>query len=333
MANSGPTAGEMLAVATWDEHKAELSQVIFEVAGFPMQDALLFCDVTEERRGEHGRFLVATQAIPAFTFLRTPKVRLAMAQNELDALHLECSVFNRQAVPELVGFPALFSVLVQEEDIPHGSDLLCFVGKFLREGLLDNAMVRDLMDYDAFDKKSVTETLSRLRIGDVLWLHFWRQTFEGVFAADTVWRVFSFILSHPFMNDVNVLTFSPFCKANCPQKRWDWYLAGCNEAAPPVPLNSSGIEQLLGNFEEIAPWGRQTTVGPGQIPADECVVVMKDVAVGDEVLLDYGETYMLEPEKQLLQFRGDVLERLVVGVLAGFDPRVLAAFRAYMASV
>ncbi len=332
MANSNPTVGEMLAVVTWDEHKAELAQVIFEVAGFPMQDAALFSDVTEERSGEHGRCLVARQAIPAFTFVQTPKVRLVMPEHELGGLHFEFSVFNRQAVPELVGYPALFSVLAQEEDIPHGSDMLCFVGKFLRDGLLDDAMVQDLMDYDAFDAKYVVETFSRLRMGDVLWLHFWRQKLQGAFAADTVWRVFSFILSHSFLNDADMLTFSPFCKANCPPTRWAWYLAGSDEAAPPVPANASGPDQLLGNFEEIAPWGRQRTVGPGQVPADECVVFMKDVAAGEEVLLDYGETYMLGREKQLVQFRGDVLEKLVVGVLAHFDPRIVRAFAQYMAT-
>ncbi len=68
------------------------------------------------------------------------------------------------------------------------------------------------------------------------------------------------------------------------------------------------------------------------MPADECVVFMKDVAVGDEVLLDYGETYMLGREKQLVQFRDDVLEKLVVGVLVHFDPRIVRAFAQYMAT-
>jgi hypothetical protein len=69
------------------------------------------------------------------------------------------------------------------------------------------------------------------------------------------------------------------------------------------------------------------------VRGDQCVLFFKAVLAGESVTVDYGETYMLEPEKQLLQFRGDVLEKLVVAVLAGFDPRVLVAFRAYMASV
>ncbi len=46
---------------------------------------------------------------------------------------------------------------------------------------------------------------------------------------------------------------------------------------------------LLGNFEEVYPWDRQTTVGPGQISAAECVVFMKDVAVGEPVEMDYDD--------------------------------------------
>lgn len=66
------------------------------------------------------------------------------------------------------------------------------------------------------------------------------------------------------------------------------------------------------------------------MPADECVVFTKDVAAGEAVELDYGDGYMLSREEQLVQFRGDELERLIEGVLRGFDARVLAAFRAYM---
>jgi hypothetical protein len=46
---------------------------------------------------------------------------------------------------------------------------------------------------------------------------------------------------------------------------------------------------LLGNFEEVYPWDRQTTVGPGQISAAECVVFMKDVSVGEPVEMDYDD--------------------------------------------
>lgn len=324
--------GEMLAEVTWDDQKAEMAQVLFEVTGFPTTACPLFSDFVSERIGKNGRELFATQAIEAFTFLRVPKLRLVLSDEDLEDLHDEFSEFNRHAVPEILGYPSLFSVLVQEEDIPHGSDMLCFVGTFLRQGLLEDPMVADLMAFDAFGADYVAESFTRLKLGDVLWLHFWCQKFEGTFAATTVWRVFSFILSHAFMNDCNMLTFSPFLKANCPKDRWDWYLAGSDEDAPPAAENfdQGPVGMLLGNFEDVEPWGRQTTVGPGQIPADECLIFMKHVGVGEAIELDYGSTYMLSRERQLLQFRGDELERLVEAVFARVDARLLAAFKTYM---
>ena len=179
--------------------------------------------------------------------------------------------------------------------MPHGSDMCLYVGVFLRCGLLEHPIVAHLMDFDAFDEDYVTDTLKRMMLGDVLWLHFWIEKLDGAFAADTIWRTLSFILSHSFLNDRNTLTFSPFCLANCPKERWDWYVAGSDETHPPVYVKVSGheIDVLIGNFEEVAPWGRcvicdvfymqilyvcsnivslwhrQTIVVSGQIPTDE----------------------------------------------------------------
>jgi hypothetical protein len=106
MAGSMVNVSEMLCETLWDENKAELDQVLFEVCGYPMQDAQFFEQVTEERTGPHGRYLVATQFIPAFTWLRVEKVRLVLGEAELAGLHREFSGFVRREVPELVGYPS-----------------------------------------------------------------------------------------------------------------------------------------------------------------------------------------------------------------------------------
>jgi hypothetical protein len=67
------------------------------------------------------------------------------------------------------------------------------------------------MAYDAFEARYVQETFARMRLGDLLWLHFWRERLEEAVSADTVWRVLSFILSHAFKNDARMLTFGAFC--------------------------------------------------------------------------------------------------------------------------
>jgi hypothetical protein len=304
----------------------------------------------------NGRELVAKEAITAFTFAPVQKVRLVQTEDELQALDHAFDAFVRENVPEILGFPALLSLLVQEQQVPHGSEMCLYVGMFLNRGLLEDPMIVHLMDYDAFCEHYVTDTLTRMMPGDVIWLHFWTSKFQGTFAADTIWRVLSFCLSHSFLNDRNTLTFSLFCLANCPKARWDWYVAGSDEAHPPVSGSASGgaLDALLGNFEEIAPWGRyvcdvsvclthfvccnrvslgrQKIVAPGQIPADECVIFMKDVAQGGAVELDYGVQYMLPREAQIHKYNGSEIGRLLHAVMKQFDPRVTSAFNRFMHS-
>jgi len=346
---------EMVQTVLWEDHKAELAQVIFDFA-VPLEGSRSFMDLVEERHGMNGRELVAKEAIAAFTFAPVEKVRLVQTEDTLQALDIEFDEFVARTVPEILGFPSLFSRLVQEHPVPHGSEMCLYVGMFLNKGLLEDPMIAHLMDYDAFEEGYVTDTLMRMTVGDVLWLHFWIQKLDGTFTADTIWRVESFTLSHSFINDRNTLTFSPFCLANCPKARWDWYVAGSDEAHPPVSGSASGgaLDALLGNFEEIAPWGRyvcdvsvclkhfvccnrvslgrQKIVAPGQIPADECVIFMKDVAQGGAVELDYGVDYMLPREEQIHKYKDSEIGRLLHAVMKQFDPRVTSAFNRFMHS-
>jgi hypothetical protein len=346
---------EMVQTVLWEEHKADLAQVIFDFA-VPLEGSRSFMDLVEERHGMNGRELVAKEAITAFTFAPVEKVRLVQTEDALQALDIEFDEFVGRTVPEILGFPSLLSRMVQEQPVAHGSEMCLYVGMFLEKGLLEDPMIAHLMDYDAFEEEYVTDTLMRMMVGDVLWLHFWIEKLEGAFAADTIWRVLTFTLSHSFINDRNTLTFSPFCLANCPKARWDWYVAGSDEAHPPVSGSASGgaLDALLGNFEEIAPWGRyvcdvsvclahfvccnrvslgrQRIVAPGQIPADECVIFMKDVAQGEAVELDYGVQYMLPREQQIHKYEGTDIGRLLHAVMKQFDSRVRRAFQKFMLS-
>ena len=248
---------EMVQTVLWDDHKAELAQVIFEFA-VPLEGIPSFVDLVEERNGPNGRELVAKEAIPAFTFAPVQKIRVVQTEDALQALECSFDAFVRETVPEILGFPSLFSQKVQEEQVPHGSEMCLYVGPFLSSGLLEDPMIAHVMDFDAFDEKYVEDMLTRMMLGDILWLHFWIDELEGAFAADTIWKTLSFFLSHSFMNDRHTLTFGLFCLANCPKKRWDWYVAGSDEAHPPVSSSASGdaLDNLIGNFEEVAPWGR-----------------------------------------------------------------------------
>jgi hypothetical protein len=345
---------EMAETVDSEKDQAELAQIIFEHA-VPLEGSIPFLELVEERNGLNGRELVAKEAIRALTFAPVQKVRLMQTEDELNELECDFDAFVRVNVPEILGFPSLFSYQVQAEQVPHGSEMCLYVGMFLRQGLMDDPMIAHLMDYDCFGHAYVTETFTRMMPGDILWLHYWTDKLQGIFEADMVWRVSSFALSHAFLNDRHTLTFSPFCLANCPKARWDWYAAGSDEANPPVSGSASGdaLDALLGNFEEIAPWGRcvfcdafcvvlflvtciimydlrQKTVAPGQIPADECVIFTKNVRKGEAVELDFGTQYMLSPESQIHKYEGSEIGRLMHAVMKQFDPRVRSAFEKFM---
>jgi hypothetical protein len=66
------------------------------------------------------------------------------------------------------------------------------------------------------------------------------------------------------------------------------------------------------------------------IPADEYVIFMKDVAKGEAVELDYGETYMLHPEGQICKYEDSDIGRLLYVVIQQFDPRVMSVFKKFM---
>ena len=75
---------------------------------------------------------------------------------------------------------------------------------------------------------------------------------------------------------------------------------------------------------------RQRIVGPGQIPADECVIFMKDVAKGAAVEMDYGTIYMLSPEIQMYKYKDSEVERLLHAVMKQLGPRVMRVFEKFM---
>ena len=68
----------------------------------------------------------------------------------------------------------------------------------------------------------------------------------------------------------------------------------------------------------------------GEVRGDLCVLFSKAVLSGESVTVDYGASYMVNRESQLLQFREHELRAVVEAVLGQFDPRVLRALGAYM---
>ena len=73
-----------------------------------------FVDLVEERHDVNGRDLVVKEAIKTFTFATVSRVHLTQTEDALQALDVEFDEFVGRTVPEILGFPSLFSLLVQE---------------------------------------------------------------------------------------------------------------------------------------------------------------------------------------------------------------------------
>jgi hypothetical protein len=164
--------------------------------------------------------------------------------------------------------------------------------------------------------------MGNLNITDVLLFEYWRSTLAQRFQADRVWKGLTFLLSHGFCDDEQTLTLGPFCKAQCPERRWQSYQ---QSDAPPIPAT-------LGNIEIIPPWGGQANVRSDEIPGDQCVFFSANVSQGEPVTFDYGPSYKMSPELQLRQYRDHELRPLLETVLGSLDPCVLQALHAHMDS-
>jgi hypothetical protein len=199
-----------------------------------------------------------------------------------------------------------------------------FVGKFLIDDHTDNPLVQDLMAYDHLADEYLKQTMERLVLRDVLWFDFWRITLQKQFSADVIWKNMTFLMSHGLLHDNDRLTLGVFSKAQCPQQRWIWYQQQASGAV------STAMPFLLGNIEEVPPWGVQSEVGLDQIPGNECILFCEDVHKGAPITMDYGPMYMLTREEQLRQYHKHGLRTVLEAVMRHLDPRVMQALSRHM---
>lgn len=311
--------GSVVAVRAENMQTREmLAQLLFRRYGIPLVGQPSFADLVRVVHTKHGRALFATCDIPEGTFALDTKVHLTFTPAELAELQQDFETWREQTVARIMGVRVHFDF---SHKLSHySSRLSSYVGKFLLDGHSETPLVQDLMDFDPFAHGYLDEMLERLVLFDVLYFDFWRVQLHPRFSADCVWRAFTFLLSHAFLNDDCTLTLGTFCKAQCDNRRWDSY---ADEHAPP-------FDCLLGNIEDIPPWGVQSTVRPGEVPASECVLFFHDVRRGEPVTMDYGESYKLSRASQLRQYRHHELRPLIEAVLEHVDPRVMCALDRHM---
>ena len=295
-----------------------MAQNIFHVFGYPMLNAPALADIVEERNGPHGRFLVAKVPIAAGTYAQDNKIRISMTADEILQLGSRFAAFAGQAVSKILGKLVLMKVMPQNFNVTAS-----YLGKCVQEKWLQHDLVLDLMRYDCYSPETLQETIERMNIEDVLWLEFWCTELSEL-PADQVWCILSFLMSHACLED-STITLGLFCKAQCPDERWKWY-----NARRRGKKSASISHSCNGNFTEIPSWSVQTHVGPGQIPADRCIIFHKNLRAGDSLEYDYGENFFQRKDKQLCHDCPLALHPVLFHTFGRFDPRVTEALRAHM---
>jgi hypothetical protein len=254
------------------------------------------------------------------TFARDNKLRVSIKADEMQQLLSRFETIATQAMSSILGKPVLFEVVRQNWNVAAS-----YLGTCVQEKWLQHDLVRDLMRYDFYSRDTLQETIEHMTIEDVLWLEFWCTELPDL-SADEVWCLMSFLMSHTFPED-RTLTIGVFCKAQCTDERWRWYNStrrGENTRSTPPPHG------LGDHFTDLPPWCVQTHVGPGQIPADQCIIFDKNVGAGEPLLYDYGANYFLSPDKQLCKTCPAELRPVLFHIAGRFDPRVAEALEAHM---
>jgi len=292
-----------------------LAQAPYGKYGFPMQGQPSFADLVQERHGQHGRYLVASRHIRKGTYAKDNKVHTILSYTEIRELADAFEVFVEHSLPALMGVSGPIDIT-----FPHESQcrVSAFVGRFMIDAHTDNALMQDLMAFDHLTNDYLQQAMQGLVLCDVLWFEFWRITLQRRFSADVIWKNMTFLLSHALLHDNHMLTFGLFSKAQCPQKRWNSYQQGVS-----TPF-------ILGNIEDVPPWGVQSEVRLHQIPGDQCILFCEDVHKGAPITMDYGPMYMPKPEEQLRQYHKHELRKVIEAVMRHLDPRVMQALSRHM---
>lgn len=295
-----------------------MSQNVYSSCGFPNTATRPLEDFVEERMGPHGRGLFAKIDIPFRMYATDRKFRVSLTAEEGLQLHKKLEVFTNERMCEMYGEGSSISFEHKE----NWNMLSSYVGKCIQNHWLTNEFVQDLMNYNAFSPECLDVIFRKATFQDIMAFKFWCTQFPDVSAND-VWRVWSFLLSHANLEDMTV-TVGTFVKANCDAQRWRMYQMqewGCTTKVH--------HQYLGGHFVSIQPWGRQKHVGRNQIPGDSCVIFVRDVRKGEEVLMDYGTQYFA-PVKFQLKNTDEALCDLIFQVLEGVDDRVTEALEKHM---
>ena len=293
-------------------------QNFYRMFGYPDQNTPALADLVEERTGQHGRYLVAKQPISKSTYARDNKLRVSMPADESKQLAIRFDAFVGQSVSTILHEQIIMPV--QERD---WNQTASYLGKCVRQGWLQNGLVRDLMRYDSYSPTILQETMERLHFEDLLWFEFWRTEMPDV-PADVLWCLQSFVMSHAFLQDRTIMVgFSSL--AQCTDGRWTALNAKRRgEQTSPLPNDAS----VIGNFMEMPFWLVQPQQARDQIPVQECIIFHEDIRAGEELLVDYEEHYF--PDKQLRDTCPPDLRPVLFHIVSRLDPRVAQALEAHM---
>lgn len=272
--------------------------------------------------GENGRYLIAKQDISRGSYGIDNKIRARMTATEMSTVTSNYNDFVPQFIMTMSSTPIEFE-MSHDEYLPYSSSAL-FVGKCIDDGWLNNNMVRELMP-DTLSDKYLTETMERVRIHDMFFFEYWRNMYQD-YDPNEIWNLFSFVLTYGLLECDTITIGEYISKANCPSSKWNMYIKSQTGG-----VDDSKLSEISGDFIDITALGVQTHIADNQIPANECVLFLNDIKIGDPVELDYGAHYLLSYASQIRNFRDTVLHPILVHIIKPLDTRVSLSLEKHMA--
>jgi hypothetical protein len=244
-------------------------------------------DLTVISHGPHGRRVVATAAVPAGAVLKTRVLQLVMTPAQIRAVERAYAAFIRPELKVLMGLPPDYE---QEVVVQDGySPMLVFMRSVYEH--IHDPILAELMAFDPLDPAFLAEQWDLTAAQDLLWLAFWLDQFAPELAAGAltptkIWHLFVFARSWAFPNPTpehphGSMLFGPrLSAANCPDARW----ADIIKVSKGTMTSDEAAARHRGRVLSTAMFH---TLADGAL----ALLVVTDVAPGDEVVFDYSAAY------------------------------------------
>lgn len=280
----------------------------------------MFLELVQEKHGQYGRYIIAKEDISRGSYGIEKKVRVSLTPSEVHDLSKSYDNFVLEFLSTMSSSP-IHIEFSNPEHLPYSRAML-FIGKCIEDNWIGNSIIMDLMACTLSDNY-LTETIERMMLHDMLFFEYWKTTYD-MHNPDDIWKLMSFVLSHALLENDTLTIGEYMSRANCPQKRWNTYLESQDGHKD---LYTS---EILGNFMDVPEYCIDIEHTHEKIQMHDCVLFLKDIKKGEEIVMDYGPHYLLSKASQLRNYEGSALQPILVHIVSSLDIRVLLALAQHM---